>query len=119
MNTNIRETYSEIAGGGETHNFVILENGTVIWITPEQVGVYSCMTDIENGNEHLSLVSTDNNQRQKVESLLAFHAAWSNLCDCFDNNTMQKDYPFPESFDEIRINDWVNNSISRIKSIRA
>jgi hypothetical protein len=116
MKTNIKQQYSEIAGGGEYHNFIILYNGTVIWVTPSQVGVYACMEDIREGNEPLSLVDTDTNQKLKIESLLAFHSAWSNLCECFDNNTMQKDYPFNESFDEIGINDWVNNSISRIKS---
>jgi len=57
------------------------------------------------------------NSKEKIDALNGFKASYLKLLDLFDNESMCENYPFNESFDEIDIIYWVENSIENIKTL--
>ncbi len=56
-----------------------------------------------------------------IESLIKLQNAWSDVSECFNNNTIDCNdyicdgYPFEKSFDDINIFEWINNSIDNLQ----
>lgn len=127
----IKETFSQVGGGGAPMEFIVLKNGQTILFFSNQIGIYRTKADAMDCVNPLCLTDLKDYEKirqaktkylaQVKEALDKFkdagkelNAIWygDNEVDIDLNDVIGDEYPIEQSFDEfvLETNNWVKNS---------